>query len=213
MIIIIGLIIFVAAVVVGVAGVFGNGGTHGLAHGFSVLGYHVTGSGTVFLYGIAVGVIALFGLWLLLTGARRTARRGSAARRGLKKSRQETAQSRQETAAVSKARDDLIDQRDTARAYTASALTGTAPAAAASPSPDNGRQPSPEQGHRSRLRLFSHRPAAAPQAAADPQPLASQSPPDIPAAASPGVPVGAPAAEVPAGAPAPSDDSLAVSQP
>ena len=127
MIIIIGLIILVAAVVVGVAGVLGNGGTHGLAHGFSVLGYHITGSGTVFLYGIAVGVIALFGLWLLLTGARRTARRGSAARRGLKKSRQETAQSRQETAAVSKARDDLIDQRDTARAYTASALTGTVP--------------------------------------------------------------------------------------
>ena len=61
MIIIVGLIIVVAAVVVGVAGVLGNGGTHGLAHGFSVLGYHVTGSGTVFLYGIAVGVIALFG--------------------------------------------------------------------------------------------------------------------------------------------------------
>ena len=205
MIIIIGLIILVAAVVVGVAGVLGNGGTHGLAHGFSVLGYHVTGSGTVFLYGIAVGVIALFGLWLLLTGARRTARRGSAARRGLKKSRQETAQSRQETAAVSKARDDLIDQRDTARAYTASALTGTAPSAAAGPSPDNGRQPSPEEGHRTRPRLFSRRPAAAPQAAADPEPLASQ-----PAAQ---VQAGTPAAEVPAGAPAPSDHPLEVSQP
>ena len=205
MIIIIGLIIVVAAVVVGVAGVLGNGGTHGLAHGFSVLGYHVTGSGTVFLYGIAVGVMALFGLWLLAAGARRTARRGSAARRGLKKSRQETAQSRQETAAVSKARDDLIDQRDTARAYTASALTGTAPAAAAGPSPDNGRQPGPEQGHRSRLRLFSRRPAAGPQAGAGPEPLAGQ-----PAAQ---VPAGPAAAEVPAGAPAPSDDSLEVSQP
>jgi hypothetical protein len=205
MIIIIGLIIFVAAVVVGVAGVLGNGGTHGLAHGFSVLGYHVTGSGTVFLYGIAVGVIALFGLWLLAAGARRTARRGSAARRGLKKSRQETAQSRQETAAVTKARDDLIDQRDTARAYTASAMAGPAPAATAGRSPDNGRQPSPEQGQRSRPRLFSRRPAAAPPAAADPEPLASQ-----PAAQVQG---GTPAAEVPAGAPAPSDHSLEVSQP
>ena len=205
MIIIIGLIIVVAAVVVGVAGVLGNGGTHGLAHGFSVLGYHVTGSGTVFLYGIAVGVIALFGLWLLAAGARRTARRGSAARRGLKKSRQETAQSRQETAAVTKARDDLIDQRDTARAYTASAMTGTAPAAAAGPGPDNGRQPSPEQGHRSRPRLFSRRPAAAPQAAADPQPLNSQHAAQVP--------VGTPAAEVPAVAPAPSDHSPEVSQP
>jgi hypothetical protein len=205
MIIIIGLIIVVAAVAVGVAGVLGNGGTHGLAHGFSVLGYHVTGSGTVFLYGIAVGVIALFGLWLLAAGARRTARRGSAARRGLKKSRQETAQSRQETAAVSKARDDLIDQRDTARAYTASAMAGPAPAAAPGPSPDDGRQPSPEKGHRSRPRLFSRRPAAAPQAAADPEPLTGQ-----PAAE---VPAGPPAAGVPAGAPARSDDSVEVSQP
>src|SRR5450432_3419398 len=106
MILILGLIILIAAIVVGVAGVLGNGGTHGLARGFSVLGFHVTGSGTVFLYGIAVGAIALFGLWLLLTGARRTSRRGSAARRGLRQSRRETAQSRQETAAVSKARDD-----------------------------------------------------------------------------------------------------------
>ncbi len=69
MIVILGLIILVAAVVVGVAGVLGNGDVHGLAHGFSVLGYHVTGSGTVFLSGIAVGALALFGLWLLLAGA------------------------------------------------------------------------------------------------------------------------------------------------
>jgi hypothetical protein len=201
MIIIIGLIIVVAAVVVGVAGVLGNGGTHGLAHGFSVLGYHITGSGTVFLYGIAVGVIALFGLWLLAAGARRTARRGSAARRGLRKSRQETAQSRQETAAVSKARDDLIGQRDTARAYTASALAGPPPAATG-PSPGNGR-PGPQDGRRSRPRLFSRRPAAAPPAG--PEPLAGQSPPDVTAAA--------PAAAVPADSPAPSDHSLEVSQP
>ena len=213
MIIIIGLIIVVAAVVVGVAGVLGNGGTHGLAHGFSVLGYHITGSGTVFLYGIAVGIIALFGLWLLAAGARRTARRGSAARRGLKKSRQETAQSRQETAAVSKARDDLIDQRDTARAYTASdtaraytasAMTGPPPAAPG-PGPDDSRQPSPDNPRRSRPRLFSRRPAAAPQAAAVPEPPASQSPPDVT--------VAAPAAAVPADSPAPSDHSLEVSQP
>jgi hypothetical protein len=122
MIIILGLIILVAAVVVGVAGVLGNGGTHGLAHGFSVLGYHVTGSGTVFLYGIAVGAAALFGLWLLLAGARHTSRRGRAARRGLRQSQRETAQSRQETAAAAKDRDELIGQRDTARAYTASTL-------------------------------------------------------------------------------------------
>jgi hypothetical protein len=135
MIIILGLIILVAAVVVGVAGVLTNGGTHGLAHGFSVLGYHVTGSGTVFLYGIVVGAVALFGLWLLLAGVRHTSRRGRAARRGLRQSQRETAESRQETAAVSKDRDDLIGQRDTARAYTASTPGSGATGSDAVPQP------------------------------------------------------------------------------
>jgi hypothetical protein len=54
-------------------------------------------------------------------------RRGRAARQGLKESRSETAESRRETAAVSKDRDDLIEQRDTARAYTASDLGNGTP--------------------------------------------------------------------------------------
>jgi hypothetical protein len=85
MVIIFGLIILIAAVVAGVAGVLGNGGSgHALTHGFAVFGYHVTGStGTLFLYGIVVGAVALAGLSLLLAGARRTSRRGSDARRGL----------------------------------------------------------------------------------------------------------------------------------
>jgi hypothetical protein len=71
MIIILGLVILVAAVIVGVTGVLTNGGSaHGLGHGFAVFGYHVTGStGTLFLSGIVVGAVGLFGLWLLLTGA------------------------------------------------------------------------------------------------------------------------------------------------
>ncbi|MGZ4587365.1 MAG: hypothetical protein ACXVX9_06140 [Mycobacteriaceae bacterium] len=111
MIVILGLIIFVAAVVVGVAGVFGNAGSgHELTNGFSVFGYHVTGStGTLFLYGIMVGAVAVFGLGLLLAGARRTSRRGRAARSDLE-------ESRRETVAVSQERDDLIDQRETDRA-------------------------------------------------------------------------------------------------
>jgi hypothetical protein len=115
MIVILGLVILVAAVIVGVGGVLGNGGSgHALSHGFALFGYHVTGStGTLFLYGIVVGAVAFFGLGLLLAGARRTSLRGRAARRGLK-------QSRRETATVSRDRDDLIDQRDTARAETAS---------------------------------------------------------------------------------------------
>ena len=111
MIIILGLVILVAAVIVGVAGVLANGGhAHAVTH-FAVFGYHVTGStGTLFLYGIVIGALAMAGLSLLLAGARRTSRRGREARRGL-------AQSRRETAAVSADRDDLAGQRDTARAY------------------------------------------------------------------------------------------------
>jgi hypothetical protein len=133
MIIILGLIILVAALIVGVAGVLGNGGSaHTLSH-FSVLGYHVTGSvGTLFLSGIVVGAAGLLGLSLLLAGARRTSRRSSAARRGLR-------QSRRETAAASHERDDLIEQRNTARAKDASNLsTGTA-LHDAPPGPAGGR--------------------------------------------------------------------------
>ena len=117
MIIIIGLVILIAAVVAGVAGVLSNSGSgHALTQSFAVFGYHVTGStGTLFLYGIVVGALAVLGLSLLLAGARRTSRRGREARRGL-------TQSRRETAAASQARDDLLDQRETARAYTASTL-------------------------------------------------------------------------------------------
>ena len=191
MLVIFGLIIVVAAVIVGAAGVLGNdGGAHGVAHGFSVLGYHVNGSGTVFLYGIAVGAVGLFGLWLLLAGARRTARRGRDARRGLR-------QSRRETAAVSKDRDDLIGQRDTARADTASALASPAPGSRAGPSPDQGHQVSPNKRRRTRPRLSGRWDAAVsqagtPQAAsANPEPLAAQAP---------------------AGAPATADDSRKISQ-
>jgi hypothetical protein len=164
MIIILGLVILVAAVIAGVAGVLANGGhAHAVTH-FAVFGYHVTGStGTLFLYGIVVGALALAGLSLLLAGARRTSRRGRDARRGL-------VQSRRETAAVSADRDDLIGQRDTARAYTASTLGnggGTAP---------NGSDP----GLRGPS-LFARR-SAHPQAAPQPAPPASQAPAPVPAA-------------------------------
>ena len=146
MIIILGLIILVAAVVVGVAGVLGNGGSaHTLSH-VSMLGYHLTGSaGTLFLSGIVVGAAGLLGLSLLLAGTRRTARRGSAARRGLK-------QSRRETAAASQERDELIQQRDSARADSASdvppslpdpSVTAISPAADATSVADAPAPPAP----------------------------------------------------------------------
>jgi hypothetical protein len=109
MIIIIGLVILVVAAIAGIASVLGNAGHgHALTSGFSMLGYHVTGStGTLFLYGIVIGAVAMLGLALLLGGARRSSRRGIAARRSLR-------QSRRETTAVSQDRDDLISQRDEA---------------------------------------------------------------------------------------------------
>jgi hypothetical protein len=142
MIVILGLVILVAAVIAGVAGVLANGGhAHAVTH-FAVFGYHVTGStGTLFLYGIVVGALAMAGLSILLAATRHTSRRGRDARRGL-------AQSRRETAAVSQDRDNLRDQRDTARAYTASALgdddTAQAPDAQPAPPADQaaeGEQP------------------------------------------------------------------------
>jgi uncharacterized membrane protein YciS (DUF1049 family) len=170
MIVILGLIIVVAAVVVGVAGVLGNAGSaHALTHGFSVLGYHVTGStGTLFLYGIVVGAVALFGLWLLLAAARRTSRRG------LRQSRRETAQSRRETAAVAKDRDDLIGQRDTARAEM--------PPAKEHGSHNGDRHSGPDDGLRSRLHPFGHRSAPRQDTGTThQQSLNGQPVPDVPA--------------------------------
>ena len=130
MFVVLGLIILVAAVVVGVAGVFNNVGSgHALAHGFSVFGYHVTGStGALFLYGIVVGAAAMLGLGLLLAGARRTSRRGHAARRELKLSRGQTAVSQdrepagqQENAQAETARSETARADETARSETARA--------------------------------------------------------------------------------------------
>ena len=119
MVVVLGLILLIAAVVVGVAGVLANAGSgHALTASFALFGYHVTGStGTLFLYGIVVGAIALLGLTLLLAGARRTSRRGRAARRGLKQSRQET------DAAIAQ-RDDLVRERETPRAEKPGRLAG-----------------------------------------------------------------------------------------
>src|SRR5580658_3967505 len=175
MIIIIGLVILVAAVVAGVAGVLSNSGSgHALTHHFAVFGYLVTGStGTLFLYGIVVGALGLLGLSLLLAGARRTSRRGREARRGL-------ARSRRETAAVSQDRDDLIDQRETARADTANTL-GTGPAA-------NGHGPDAAAGggQHSKWRLFGPRSAAARPADPSVPAVNGNAPdaPDVPADAS-----------------------------
>ena len=168
MIIIIGLGILVAAVLAGVSGVLSNDGSgHPLTHPFAVFGYHVTGStGTLFLYGIVIGALGLAGLSLLLAGARRTSRRGRQARHGL-------TQSRRETAAVTQDRDDLLGQREAARAYTVG-TPGNGPAG-------SGRDPDGDGGgQRSKWHLFGPR-SASPQAAAPPVPAANGHAPDVPA--------------------------------
>jgi hypothetical protein len=192
MIIIIGLVILIAAVVAGVAGVLSNSGSgHPLAHHFAVFGYHVTGStGTLFLYGIVVGALAMLGLSLLLAGARRTSRRGHEARRGLR-------QSRRETAAVSQDRDDLLGQREAARAYTASTLGNGASDGGRQPGEDGGHavadggqpgddggQPGDDGGQRGKWHLFGPR-SASPQADAPPAQAINGHAPDVPADASP----------------------------
>jgi hypothetical protein len=210
MIIIIGLVILVVAAIAGIASVLGNAGHgHALTSGFSMLGYHVTGStGTLFLYGIVIGAVAMLGLALLLGGARRSSRRGIAARRSLR-------QSRRETWAVSQDRDDLIGQRDeAARARAAGPLADgplpdgtpadTAPAGT-TPGLDPVRPAQAGNGPGNWLRGLGSRlrPAPAPlpqqaplQHAAPARP--EQSEPEV---ASP--PADEPAHDVPAGDPAP----------
>jgi type IV secretory pathway TrbL component len=134
MFVVLGLIILLAAVVVGVAGVFNNlGSEHALTHGFSVFGYHVTGStGELFLYGIVIGAAALLGLGLLLAGARRAARRGRSARRALKDSGGQTGTVQQDRDLIgvthgAQARADETTRSETARAdETARAQTARA---------------------------------------------------------------------------------------
>ncbi|WP_428847691.1 hypothetical protein [Nocardia tengchongensis] len=137
-IVIIGLVVLVAAVMVGLAGVLANGGVnHALTDNFAVFGYHVTGStGLLFLYGIVVGAAVMVGLSLLLAGALRTARRGRTARSELEASRRETT-------AMSRDRDDLADRQPH--------LDEQQRRASASPTLDDTRDSAPR---RDRFHLF-----------------------------------------------------------
>ena len=157
MIIIVGLVILVAAV----AGVAGNGGS---AHAQPLPGARLPRDRLrrpLFLYGIVAVAIAMLGLSLLLASARRTARRGRAARRGLR-------QSRRETAVAAHDRDDLLDQRDTARAYTASSLGSDTPAGSRHPRqpPHEHRQNDRAQGRNDQKAVSRRLPAGRPAAAA-----------------------------------------------
>jgi hypothetical protein len=118
MIVIIGLLVLIAAAVVAVLGVATNSGSaHPLGDGFAIFGQHLTGLsiGQLFLCGIIVGIVGMFGLSLLLGPfTRRLASRRS--RRDLKGSQRETTDLRQD-------RDRLAQQLDDER----SVATGTKP--------------------------------------------------------------------------------------
>jgi hypothetical protein len=109
-IVIVGLIILLVAMIVAIIGVLANAGpAHPLTGNFSVLGYHVTGStGTLFVFGIVIGALAMLGLSVLLAGARRTAGRGRDARVELR-------HSQRESAFLNRDRDLLLEQQRSGR--------------------------------------------------------------------------------------------------
>lgn len=108
MLIIVGLVVLLAAVVIGLIGVLANAGSaHSLTDDFSAFGYHVTGStGSLLLYGIVIGAVGALGVAMALAGARRTDRRGKQARHDL-------AQSQRNTEFVVHERDELAQQNET----------------------------------------------------------------------------------------------------
>jgi hypothetical protein len=93
MLVIVGLIVLLVAAVFAIVGVLSNtGAAHPLTENFSVFGYHVTGStGSLFLFGIVVGAVALLGLSVLLAGVRRRVGRGRGARREVARFQREMA--------------------------------------------------------------------------------------------------------------------------
>ena len=79
-------------------------------------GYHLTGwTGTLFLFGIAVGAVVSLGLWLLLARPRPTASRAADARRA-------AARFHRQMAFINRDRDTRLEHQQ--RADGASALSG-----------------------------------------------------------------------------------------
>lgn len=93
MLVIAGLIVFLVAGLVAIAGVLSNAGAgHPPTDKFAVFGYHPTGStGTLFLLRIVVGVVVSLEFSGLFVGARRSASRAADARRAAARFRRELA--------------------------------------------------------------------------------------------------------------------------
>lgn len=102
--IVIGLILLIAAVIVGAAAVSANiGAAHMLPGGFGVFGHTFTGStGMLFVGGIVVGAVGMLGLGLTFGSSWRSARSHAATRRELRKTRRHQPTDRPGTVAPSK---------------------------------------------------------------------------------------------------------------
>lgn len=109
MIVLLGVILLVVAVVVVVAALLNNTGSgHTLTDSFTLFGHTVHGTtGSLFLFGAVVGAVAMLGLWLILSSAARTSRRGRLARAQLNDARREAELARED-------RDQAIEERTAA---------------------------------------------------------------------------------------------------
>jgi hypothetical protein len=82
-VLILGLILFIGAGVIGTEGILDNrGASHRLPNGFNAFGYTMHGpTGQLFFWGIVVGGVAMLGLVLIFGGLRAAVKRRSAARK------------------------------------------------------------------------------------------------------------------------------------
>lgn len=128
-----GLLILVAAGVVGAAGVLGNDGSaHNVSPAFEVLGVEFTGStGVLFLIGMLVGVAGTIGIGLMLVGSKRRARHRLENRRERRDIRGEAETLQQERDRLAQ---ELADEREQRTVEPIVAAEGPPSAWATSPS-------------------------------------------------------------------------------
>lgn len=144
---IVGLLLFAAAVLVGVAGVAANtGAEHQLAGGFTVFGYHVHSSaGKLFLAGLLIGAVGMLGFLMATEGLRRNA----ALRRELFRFRRQARAQERAQAAAAPARSDRVLARTAPAASSDATDTGTSAVKATDTAADT---PAADSGWRRSLR-------------------------------------------------------------
>ncbi len=121
-----GLLLLVASLVVGAVTGLANSGSDHLATDFSILGYSVDAStGRLFLYGAAVGAVAMLGLNMLLAGLGRGFKNRIKTRRQLKKERSRAGQLEEERERLAHELEEERGHHDTAGTSTGNDGTAT----------------------------------------------------------------------------------------